>query len=234
MNNFIAFLSENAYFGAFLTIGLYVMYKQLADRIKFVLFNPILLTTATIIGLLVLLNIPYDSYYAAGADVINWLLTPATVCFAVPLYRQVKVLKTNAPAVLISIFLGSLSSVGGILIMSKAFGLPWELYASLAPKSVTTPIASGIAGEMGGIVGCTVIAVICTGILGSIVTAALRKLLRIKSDIAWGLATGTSSHAVGTSAVITVSDVAGAMSSLSIAVAGVMTVVIVPLLSVFY
>lgn len=234
MNSITAFLSENAYFGAFLTIGLYCMYKQLADRIKFVLFNPILLTTATIIGLLVILKIPYDTYYESGSEIINWLLTPATVCFAIPLYRQIHVLKTNAPAILISIFLGSLSSVGGILLMSKAFGLPWELHASLAPKSVTTPIASGIAGEMGGIVGCTVIAVICTGILGSIVTSALRKVLRIKSDIAWGLATGTASHAVGTSAVIEESEVAGAMGSLSIAVAGVMTVIIVPLLSSFY
>ena len=118
MNNILTFLSENAYFGAFLTIGLYYMYKQLADRVKFVLFNPILLTTATIIALLAVLKIPYDTYYASGSEVINWLLTPATVCFAIPLYRQVKVLKTNAPAILISIFLGSLSSVGGILIMA--------------------------------------------------------------------------------------------------------------------
>ncbi|MBQ8564089.1 MAG: LrgB family protein [Firmicutes bacterium] len=234
MNSFIFFLADNAYFGAFLTIGLYYMYKQLADRIKFVLFNPILLTVATIIAVLVVLGIPYDRYYASGAEVINWLLTPATVCFAIPLYRQVQVLKANAVAILASIFMGSLASVGGILIMAKAFGLPLEIYASLAPKSVTTPIATGIAGEMGGIVGCTVIAVICTGILGSIFTTALRKLLQIKSDIAWGLATGTSSHAIGTSAAMAESEVAGAMGSLSIAVAGVMTVVIVPLLSVFY
>ena len=234
MDNFITFLSENAYFGAFLTVGLYLMYKEMADRIKFVLFNPILLTVATIIGILILLEIPYDKYYAAGAEVINWLLTPATVCFAIPLYRQVKVLKQNAAAILISIFMGSLASVAGILLMSKAFNLPLELYASLAPKSVTTPIASGIAGEMGGIVGCTVVAVIFTGIIGAIFGSALRRLLRIKSDIAWGLATGTSSHAVGTAAAMAESEIAGAMGSLSIAVAGVMTVVIVPLLSVFY
>lgn len=233
MNKFSIFLADNVYFGVFLTVGLYYMYKKLSDRIQFVLFNPILLTVATIIGILLLLNIPYEKY-SYGGDIVNWFLTPATVCFAIPLYRQVQVLKSNAAAILISIFMGSLASVGGILIMAKFFNLPAEIHVSLAPKSVTTPIATGIAEELGGIVGCTVIAVICTGILGSIFTSTLRKLLRIKSDIAWGLATGTSSHAIGTSAAMAESEVAGAMGSLSIALAGIMTVVLVPLLASFY
>lgn len=233
MSNLLSYFTENAYFGVFLTVGLYYLFKQLSGKITFPLFHPILLTVATLIGLLVLFEIPYADYAPSG-DMITWFLTPATVCFAIPLYRQVKVLKKNAAAILVSIFMGSLASVGGILLMAKWFHLPLKIYASLAPKSVTTPIATGIAEELGGVVGCTVIAVIFTGILGAIFASTLRKLLRLKSEIAWGLATGTSSHAIGTSSIMAESEVAGAMGSLSIALAGIMTVAIVPLFSAFY
>ena len=241
MNNLISSLIEmvegSAFFWIFLTVGLYLAFIWLRSKVKIsllnLLLNPLLLTMASIILLLVLFDVPYESYQPSG-DRITWFLTPATVCFAIPLYRQVQVLRRHAAAILVSIFAGSLSSVISIFLMAKLLGLPVHIHASLAPKSVTTPIATGIAEEMGGIVGCTVVAVILTGILGSIFAVALKKVFRIKSDIAWGLATGTSSHAIGTSAVMPESEVAGAMGSLSIALAGIMTVVLVPLLSVFY
>ena len=233
MDRIAAFVSENAFFGVFLTIGFYLLFRHLSGKIRFPLFNPILLTVAALIGFLLLFDIPYEAYEPSG-DLITWFLTPATVCFAVPLYRQLHVLRRHMKAVLVSIFAGSLTSVATIFLMGKLFGLPTHIHASLSPKSVTTPIATAIAEEMGGVAGCTVIAVILTGILGSIFAVSLKKLLRLKSDIAWGLATGTSSHAIGTSAVIEESEIAGAMGSLSIAIAGVMTVVLVPLLNGLY
>ncbi|MCI8608068.1 MAG: LrgB family protein [Firmicutes bacterium] len=234
MNNL---LIESGFLGVILTIGIYAACLKLREKVKNsglkLALNPLLITIAVIIALLLLFRIPYESYEPSG-ERITWLLTPATVCFAVPLYRQAHVLRRHGRAILVSIFMGSLASVGSIFIMAKLLGLPLAIHASLAPKSVTTPIATGIAEEMGGIVGCTVIAVILTGIIGSIFTASLKKLFHIKSDIAWGLATGTSSHAIGTSAVISESELAGAMGSLSIALAGIITVALVPILSGLY
>ncbi|MDY3238906.1 MAG: LrgB family protein, partial [Anaerovoracaceae bacterium] len=152
MNNFVTFLSENAYFGVFLTVGFYLLFRRLSEKVRFPLFNPILLTVAAIIGFLVLFHIPYEAYVPSG-DMITWFLTPATVCFAIPLYRQLHVLRRHMAAILISIFTGSLASVASIFIMGKLFGLPAHIHASLSPKSVTTPIATAIAEEMGGVVG---------------------------------------------------------------------------------
>lgn len=233
MDDLRIFMEESAYMGVFLTVFLYLAFCRLHGRFSSPLLNPLLLTMASLICLLLIFELPYEAYEPSG-DMITWFLTPATVCFAVPLYRQVKLLRRHAAAILISIFTGSLASVGSIFLMSRLFDLPFEIYASLAPKSVTMPIATSIAGEMDAVLGCTVVAVILTGLLGSLCTSILKKLLRIRSHIAWGVATGTSSHAIGTSAVMAESEVAGAMSSLSIAIAGLMTVVIVPVLSGLY
>lgn len=233
MNNLQIFFQDSAYTGVFLTVVIYLAFCRLQRKLSSPLLNPLLLTMAALVCLLLLLDLPYSAYEPSG-DMIRWFLTPATVCFAVPLYRQMKLLRQNAAAILISIFVGSLSSVGSIFLMCRLFGVPFEIFASLAPKSVTMPIATSIAGEMEAVLGCTVVSVIITGLLGSLFTSLLRRLLRIRSHIAWGVATGTSSHAIGTSAVMPESEVAGAMSSLSIAIAGIMTVVIVPLLAGLY
>jgi len=233
MNNIIDIISNNTYFGVSLVLGLYVFYGFVCKKVKFSLMNPLLLTVATIIALLLIFNIPYERF-EESASVIQYMLTPATVCFAVPLYRQLNVLKQNGLAILCGIFMGSLASVVSIFIMTKLMSMPMDIFTSLVPKSVTTPIATGIAMELGGIVGCTVIAVVGTGIIGSIFALPLSKLIRLKSDIALGVATGTSSHAIGTSTVMEVSEVAGAMSSLSIAIAGIMTVVIAPIVASLY
>ena len=227
------FFSEAVYLGVFISLGSYFLGMHIKKRLKLAIFNPLLLAIVFTIVFLLAARMPYAVYYQ-GAKYISYLLTPATVCFAIPLYRQLHVLRRHMAAILVSIFAGSLTSVASIFLMGKLFGLPAHIHASLSPKSVTTPIATAIAEEMGGVVGCTVIAVIFTGILGAIFAASLKKLLRLKSDIAWGVATGTSSHAIGTSAVMEESEVAGAMGSLSIAIAGVMTVIIVPLLNGIY
>ncbi len=233
MNTIISFLGDSTFFGIFLSIGLYLAYDVLCKKAKSPLLNPLFLSLITIIMLLVIFNVPYESYEPSG-DFIAFFLTPATVCFAVPLYRQIQVLRQHPVAILVSIFTGSLASVLSIFITSKIMSLPVALYASLVPKSVTTPIALSIAEEMGGMASCAMIAVFITGITGAIFAIPLGKLIKLESDVALGLATGTASHAVGTSAVMEKSSVAGAMGSLSIALAGVMTVVLVPIISMFY
>ena len=157
MNPIFTFLADSPFFCIILTIGLYLGFSNICKKISFPLLNPLLLTILSIIGLLVLFHIPYEKYQASG-KMIEYFLTPATVCFAVPLYRQIHVLRRHSMAIFISIFWGSLASVSSILIMAKMMGLPFHIYASAAPKSVTTPIAMGIAEEMGGVAGCTVIA----------------------------------------------------------------------------
>ena len=144
MNNMIELISNNTYFGVGLVLGLYVFYSFLCKKIKFPLMNPLLLTVVTIIVLLLALNIPYERF-EESASVIQYMLTPATVCFAIPLYRQLNALKQNGLAILAGIFMGSFASVLSIFIMAKFMSLPMDIFASVVPKSVTTPIATGIA-----------------------------------------------------------------------------------------
>jgi len=233
MNNILALMDGNTYFGLFVTIALYCLMQQLGKKIGKAWFNPLVFTMIIIITVMVALDIPYESYKPSG-DMIAWFLTPATVCLAIPLYRQFNVLKSNKLAILASCLAGSLASVTSIFVMCKILGLSAEIHTSLAPKSVTTAIATSVSEELGGIVACTVAAVIITGVLGSVLTYPLRKLFRIKSDVAWGLATGTACHAGGTAAIIQDNDVAGAMSSLSIIIAGIIHVVLVPLVVALY
>ena len=233
MNSIITLLDGNTYFGIFITAAIYCTMQYVGKKLGKAWFNPLVFTLIIIIGTMVALDIPYESYKPSG-DMIAWFLTPATVCLAVPLYRQLNVLKSNKLAILASILAGSIASVVSIFAMCKILGLSAELHISLAPKSVTTAIATSICEELGGIAACTVAAVILTGVLGSVLTYPLRKLFRIKSDVAWGLATGTACHAGGTAAIIQDNDVAGAMSSLSIIIAGIIHVVLVPLIAALY
>ena len=233
MNDIILTIAESPYFALLVTACFYALGCLIYNKTKFPLFNPFLLAIIFVIAFLLIFDIDY-SYYEQSSDIITYFLTPATVCFAIPLYRQLKVLKENFAAIVISIFVGSVSCVGSIFIMSKIVSLPKEIYVGLAPKSVTTPIATGIVTELEGFVAVVLIAVILSGIFGAVLAIPLSKFFKFKTHVALGLATGTSSHAVGTSRVLPYSEVAGAMSSLSIVIAGIMTVVIVPVISASY
>ena len=237
LNESFSLMSNSTYLGVCISIGLYAFISLLSSKIKNPLIkpwvNPMLLTTAIIIAGLLLLDIPYESYKPSG-DIIAWFLTPATVSLAVPLYRQIQVLKNNTLAILSGIFAGALTSVVFIFLLCKVMNLPADIHTSLSPKSVTTAIASGITEELGGIVACTVAAVVITGILGAVFVAPLKKLFRIKSDVAWGVACGTAGHAGGTATLIQINEVAGAMSSISIIVAGLISVVLVPIFVALY
>ena len=184
---------------------------------------PLLLSVAATIVLLILFRIDYDTYYE-GAKYLSYLLTPATVCLAVPMYEQLELLKKNLKAVMVGIISGVLMSLGCILVMAIVFGLNHETYVTLLPKSITTAIGMGVSEELGGYVTITVATIVITGVLGNIIGEGLCKLFHIEEPIAKGVALGTASHAIGTARAMEMGEIEGAMASLSIAVAGLLTV----------
>ena len=169
-------------------------------------------------------HIDYNDYNEGG-KYISYLLTPATVCLAVPLYEQIHLLKKNLKAVAAGIISGTLAGLCSILLMSKLFGFNHQEYVTMLPKSITTAIGMGVSEELGGIVTITVAAIVITGIIGNMFAEGICKLCKIEHPIAKGLAIGTASHAMGTAKAMEIGEIEGAMSSLSIAVAGLMTVV---------
>ena len=188
--------------------------------IESVFFGAVISLAAYEIGLLL-----KNSHYSKSAGYISYLLTPATVCLAVPLYRQLTLLKNNVKAVAGGIASGVLASLVSVFLLAKLFGLNHEQYVTLLPKSITTAIGLGISEELGGIPTITVAVIIVTGILGNVIAEFVFKLFHIEEPIAKGLALGTASHAIGTAKAMEMGEVEGAMSSLAIAVAGLVTVI---------
>ncbi|MCI9475046.1 LrgB family protein [Anaerovoracaceae bacterium 41-7] len=217
-------LIESVFFGVGLTLLCFEIGQIAKKKLKIPLFNPILIATVLIIGALLLLDMDYDTYYE-GAKYISYLLTPATVCLAIPMYEQMSLLKKNWKAVMAGIIAGCLTSLVSILAMAVLFGLSHETYVTLLPKSITTAIGMGVSETLGGYVTITVAVIIITGILGNMFGEAVCRLFRIEEPIAKGVGFGTASHAVGTAKAIEIGEIEGAMSSLSIAVAGLVTVV---------
>ena len=156
---------------------------------------------------------------------MSYLLTPATVCLAVPLYQQLNLLKKNLKAVAAGILSGVLTSILSVLGLSYLFGLSHDMYVTLLPKSITTAIGMGVSEELGGIVTITVAVIIITGVLGNMIADVVYRVFRIKEPVAKGLALGPASHAIGTAKAMEMGPVEGAMSSLAIAVAGLLTVI---------
>ena len=192
------------------------------------IFNPLLLGSIFVIILLSVLNISYADYKVSAAPV-NYLLLPATISLAIPLYEKWDLLKENAAAIIAGISVGTLVSLGSALALALALGLTREQYATLLPKSVTTAISMDVAAELGGIAALTGAIVILTGIAGNLLAEVVCKIFHITDPIAKGVGIGTSAHAVGTSKALQMGEVEGAMSGLSIAVAGVLTAVLCPL-----
>mgnify|MGYP000104539649 FL=1 len=218
------FLTNSVFFGAVLSFLAYEIGLLLKKRFKMAVLNPLLIGILCVMGALAVLRIDYDQYNG-GAQYISYLLTPATVCLAVPLYEQLTLLKENLKAVAAGIFSGTLASLGSVYLLSRLFGLNHEQYVTLLPKSITTAIGMGVSQELGGIVTITVAVIIITGILGNVIAEGVCKVFRIHEPIAKGLALGTASHAIGTAKAMEMGPVEGAMSSLAIAVAGLLTVI---------
>lgn len=218
------FFRQSAFFGVMLSLVAYGIGFELKKRFKFAIFNPLLIAIILVMIVLVSLHIDYD-VYNEGAVYISYLLTPATVCLAVPLYEQFELLKKNWKALLIGILSGCIASMGSILAMSVIFSLSHEEYVSFLPKSITTAIGMGVSEELGGYVSITVAVIIITGVLGNMIGEQLLKLFRVTDPIAKGIAFGTASHAIGTAKAMEIGEIEGAMSSLSIVVSGILTVV---------
>ena len=216
-------LEQSVFFGVTVSIAAYEAGSLLKKKYHSALFNPLLLSVAATIVLLVLFRIDYDTYYE-GAKYLSYLLTPATVCLAIPMYEQLELLKKNLKAVMVGIISGVLMSLGCILVMAIVFGLNHETYVTLLPKSITTAIGMGVSEELGGYVTITVATIVITGVLGNIIGEGLCKLFHIEEPIAKGVALRTASHAIGTARAMEMGEIEGAMASLSIAVAGLLTV----------
>ncbi len=218
------FLCNSVYFGVTISLGGYALGLMLKKRWKCGICNPLLISVIVTIIAILLLGVDYESYNQS-AQYLSYLLTPATVCLAIPLYQQIALLKKNMMAILLGITAGVLSSLGSVLALAFVFGLEHEYYVTLLPKSITTAIGMGVSEELGGIATITVAVILITGIFGNVMGETICKLFHIYEPIAVGLAFGTSSHAVGTAKALELGEIEGAMSSLSIAVAGILTVV---------
>lgn len=216
-------LQDSMFFGAALSIGTYILGVLIKRRWNFFLFNPLLLSITATISVLLILGIEY-SEYNNSAKYITYLLTPATVALAIPLYEQISLLRKNLTAIIAGIASGVLTSSLSIFLMSLAFSLSHTQYVTLLPKSITTAIGISLSAELNGYIAITVSSIIITGLIGNIAGGLLCRLLRIKHPIAKGIAIGTSTHVMGTSKAMEIGEIEGAMSSLSIAVAGCMTV----------
>ena len=193
------------------------------EKFKLPIFNPLLIAIIFTIGFVSIFRIDYDSYYSS-AKYLSWLLTPATVSLAVPLYKEIDKLKANWKMILISITCGCISSVVTVLVLSLVFRFNHAQYVTFLPKSITTAIGMGVAEELGGIVPVTVAAIIVTGIFGAIIADIVFKIFHIIDPIAQGLALGASAHAIGTSKAIELGDLQGAMAGLAICTSGIITV----------
>ena len=195
--------------------------------------NPLLVSIILVIAFLLLFRVDYASYQAS-AKYLSWFLTPATISLAIPLYLQLERLKKNIRAILVSILAGSVASMGSVLALSVLFGFTHTQYVTFLPKSITTAIGMGVAEEMGGITAITVAVIIVTGIFGNIIGEALCKALKITDPVAVGLALGTSAHAIGTAKAMELGETEGAMSSLAIVTAGIITVLLANVFAMLY
>lgn len=219
-----SFFIESLFFGVVISIAGYEIGLFLKRKLKSPIFNPLLISILFVIGVLLFFKIDYE-VYNEGAKYLSYLLTPATVCLAIPLYEQIELLKNNIKAIVLGITSGAIASLGSVLILSKVFQLSHEQYVTLLPKSITTAIGMGISEELGGIVTITVAVIIITGIVGNIIAEGVCRIFKIEEKVAKGLAIGSSSHAIGTVKAMEMGEIEGAMSSLAIVVSGVITVV---------
>ncbi len=222
---FSEFASSSAFFGTVLTISTYSLGSFLKSKRGLGWLNPMLFSILASIFAVLIFKIDLKKY-ADGTKIISYFLTPATVCLAIPLYEQFQKLRDNWLAVILGVFSGSLTSVFLVLCGTILFSLSHAEYASLLPKSITTAIGIVLSEQYGGIAGIAVGAICFTGILGNVFCEKILRVFRVNDSVSKGIAIGTSSHALGTSRALEIGEVEGAMSGLSIALAGLLTVIL--------
>lgn len=225
--------NNSVFFSVLLTLIAFEIGTWIRNKTKLVIASPLLLATAIVIVALLALKIDYDTY-SKGAAYISYLLTPATVCLAVPLYERLELLKKNMLAVVLSVSIGIALGLLSIFGLSLLFKLEYEHYATLLPKSITTAIGLDLSKELGGIPNITAAVIAITGIFGNLSAGFVMKIFRITDPIAQGLGIGTGAHAMGTVKAIEMGKTQGAMSSLALVVAGIVTVLLAPVFSRFF
>ena len=217
------FFSEAVFLGVFITLGAYFLGIYIKQKWKLAIFNPLLMAIVFTMIFLLVSQMPYDVYYE-GAKYISYLLTPATVSLAIPLYEQFEPLKKNVRAILVGIVTGVLTSMVSVLLLAMIFHFDHQEYVTFLPKSITTAIGMGVSEELGGYVAITVAVIIITGIIGNMIAESVCRMFHITEPVAKGIAIGSASHAVGTTKAMEMGEVEGAMSSLSIVLSGLLTV----------
>ncbi len=221
-------LSSSAVWGVALTLAAFALGRVAQSVTKQKWLNPLIPASALIIVLLTVLNIPYADY-KESATPVTYLLLPATVALAVPLYEAWSKLQNKLPAILIGIASGSLTGVAASFLLCKLFAVPKEYAVSFLPKSVTTAIGIDVTNELGGHVSLAIVLIVLTGIAGNVLAVLFCRLFRVEDSVARGAAIGSCSHAIGTTKALELGEMEGAVSSLAIAVAGVLTAVLCPL-----
>lgn len=226
------FFQSSMFAGVALSLISYLIGMLLKKKFKLGIFNPLLIAIVVSIIVLLIGKVDYK-VYNQGAKYLSWLLTPATVCLAIPLYEQWSLLKKNFKAVLLGLIAGVVTSLGTVYVLSLIMGLSHKDYVTLLPKSITTAIGMGVSEELGGYVTITVAVIVVTGVLGNMAGTLVCTIFRITEPISKGLAFGSASHAIGTAKAIEIGEVEGAMSSLAIAVSGILTVVLASVFAYF-
>ena len=226
-------LTSSSFFGLFLTLAAYQLARWINQKAGKELCSPLLFATALCCAFLLLSGTDYEVYYQSGAEVLEYFLTPATICLAIPLYRQYNLLKKNTAAVIVGCVSGVAAHMAGCVLMLALFQLDTAEYITLLPKSITTAIGKSMSQELGGYPAITMATIMITGIFGAVAAPSLLKLFGVTEPLAQGLAIGTSSHAAGTSKAVEMGDVQGAASSLAIVVTGLLTVLAAPVFARF-
>ena len=221
-------LFELNYFVIALVLGVYLISLWVYKKTRLSLFHPVLLSVAVLIVVLKLFDVEYETFQKSS-ELLNVLLDLCVVALGYVLYEQVEHIRTNLVSITISVFVGSAVGIISVVGILYLFNVPESVQASLAPKSVTTPIAIRISELMGGMPSLTAVVVVFVGIFGSIIGPIILKILKIKSKIAKGLAMGTSAHGIGTARAIEMGAIEGAISGLAIGLMGIFTAILVPL-----
>ena len=229
----LEFLNESTFFGLFISVGAYFVGWLLNKKFKKDFINPLVIAVIIVIAFVLISGMDFEAY-DRQASFLSYLLTPATICLAIPLYKQLGILKNNLAAVSVAVVSGAVAAMLSVLAVSLAFGVTHEIYVSLLPKSITTAIGMGVSEELGGVQEITVAVIVVTGVVGAMIGKPLCKLLRISHPVAVGLAFGVAAHAVGTSKALEIGEIEGAMSGLAIVITGMLTVILSPLFALFY
>lgn len=218
---------ENRYLLLCLTFGAYYITKLLRVRTGILLLNPILLSIALIITFLKLTDTPFESYKEAG-DFIEFWLKPAVVALGVPLYLQLRQIKKQLLPILLSQLAGCIVGTVSVVVIAHLLGASREVVLSLAPKSVTTPIAMEVSQTVGGIPPLTAAVVVCVGLFGGILGFKVMRIMKIKRPISQGLSMGTAAHALGTSITLELNNKQGAYAGLGLTLNGIFTALLTP------